>query len=181
MGSVLASAVHCIVTPRVGLLNIGAEEIKGNPQIQWAGRLLSGSKLNYIGYVEGNDIYVGDVDVVVCDGFIGNVALKTSEGLGKLIAQFLREEFSRHWGTRLAGLAAMPVLKSFRKRVDPRNYNGASFLGLQGIVIKSHGDADAIAFHSALETALLEVKNSVPRRISNLLASVLGEDAEAIQ
>ncbi|MEQ8798793.1 MAG: phosphate acyltransferase PlsX [Salinisphaeraceae bacterium] len=181
MGSVLASAVHGIDNPRVGLLNIGAEEIKGNPQIQWAGRLLSGSKLNYIGYVEGNDIYVGDVDVVVCDGFIGNVALKTSEGLGKLIAQFLREEFSRHWGTRLAGLAAMPVLKSFRKRVDPRNYNGASFLGLQGIVIKSHGDADAIAFHSALETALLEVKNSVPRRISNLLASVLGEDAEAIQ
>lgn len=177
MGSVLAQAVHGIANPRVGLLNIGAEEIKGNQQIQAAGRLLSASKLNYIGYVEGDDVYVGEVDVVVCDGFVGNVALKTSEGLGKLIAQFLHEEFSRNLFTRTAALAAMPVLRAFRRRVDPRNYNGASFVGLHGIVIKSHGGADAVAFNSAIETALLEVEQAVPRRISNLLASVLGEDS----
>lgn len=180
MGSVLATAVHGITSPRVGLLNIGSEEIKGNQQIQTAGRLLSASNLNYIGYVEGNDIYVGDVDVVVCDGFIGNVALKTSEGLGKLIGEYLREEFSRNLLTRAAALCAMPVLKAFRRRVDPRNYNGASFVGLQGIVIKSHGNADAIAFNSAIETAVVEVRQAVPRRISNLLASALGESAEAI-
>ncbi|MES1944320.1 glycerol-3-phosphate acyltransferase PlsX [Salinisphaera sp. PC39] len=180
MGSVLATAVHGIASPRVGLLNIGSEEIKGNQQIQTAGRLLSASNLNYIGYVEGNDIYVGDVDVVVCDGFIGNVALKTSEGLGKLIGEYLREEFSRNLLTRAAALCAMPVLKAFRRRVDPRNYNGASFVGLQGIVIKSHGNADAIAFTSAIETAVVEVRQAVPRRISNLLASALGESAEAI-
>lgn len=180
MGAVLAGAVHGIGNPRVGLLNIGSEEIKGNQQIQAAGRLLSASNLNYIGYVEGDDIYVGDVDVVVCDGFVGNVALKTSEGLGKLIAQFLREEFSRNLLTRAAAVCALPVLKAFRRRVDPRNYNGASFLGLQGIVIKSHGDADAVAFTSAIETARIEVQQAVPRRISNLLASALGEDAKAI-
>lgn len=180
MGSVLANAVHGVERPQVGLLNIGAEEIKGNQQIQEAGRLLAASKLDYIGYVEGDDIYVGDVDVVVCDGFIGNVALKTSEGLGKLIAQYLREEFSRNVLTRAAALAAMPVLKAFRRRVDPRNYNGASFLGLQGIVIKSHGDADAVAFQSAIETAVLEVEQGVSERTSALLASVLGEDREAI-
>lgn len=180
MGAVLASAVHGVENPRVGLLNIGVEEIKGNPQIQAAGRLISDSSLNYIGFVEGDDIYVGDVDVVVCDGFAGNVALKTSEGLGKLIAQFLEEEFSRNPFTRLAAFCAMPVLRAFRQRVDPRNYNGASFVGLQGTVIKSHGDADVVAFTSAIETALAEVRQAVPGRISDLLASTLGENAEAI-
>lgn len=180
MGSVLATAVHEVDKPRVGLLNIGSEEIKGNQQIQSAARLLSASSLNYIGYVEGNDIFIGDVDVVVCDGFVGNVSLKTGEGLGKLIAQFLREEFSRNIFTRAAALCAMPVLNAFRKRVDPRNYNGASFLGLQGIVIKSHGDADRVAFTSAIETALLEMERNVPGRISSLLASALGEDTQAL-
>jgi len=175
MGSVVATSVHDVSDPRVGLLNIGSEEIKGNEQIRTAGRLLTASDLHYIGFVEGDDIYVGDVDVVVCDGFVGNVALKTSEGLGKLIAQYLREEFSRNLLTRLAALAAMPVLRAFRKRVDPRNYNGASFVGLQGIVIKSHGDADSLAFARAIETALLEVEKDVPGRISHLLASALGE------
>lgn len=173
MGSVMAMAVHGRSNPRVGLLNIGAEEIKGNQQIQAAGKLLDGSDLNYIGYVEGDDIYLGDVDVVVCDGFTGNVALKTSEGLGRLIADFLREEFSRNPLTKAAALCAMPVLKAFRKRVDPRNYNGATFVGLQGIVIKSHGDADAVAFRSAIETAIKELETDVPRRISSLLASAL--------
>lgn len=175
MGSVLASAVHGIESPRVGLLNIGSEEIKGNLQIQQAAKLLSDSELNYIGFVEGDDIYIGDVDVVVCDGFVGNVALKTSEGLGKLIAQFLREEFSRNVLTRAAAVCAMPVLKAFRLRVDPRQYNGATFVGLQGTVIKSHGDADAVAFASAIEVARLEVEQCVPERIRDLLAHNLGE------
>ncbi len=175
MGAVMADAVHGIGKPKVGLLNIGSEEIKGNPQIQQAGRLLADSELNYIGFVEGDDIYVGDVDVVVCDGFIGNVALKTSEGLGKLIAQFLREEFSRNLLTRTAALCALPVLNAFRHRVDPRHYNGATFVGLQGTVIKSHGDADAIAFASAINVARLEVEQDVPTRIRDLLAVNLGE------
>lgn len=180
MGAVLASAVHDVEDPRVGLLNIGAEEVKGNQQIRAAGELLSDSSLNYIGYVEGDDVYVGDVDVVVCDGFAGNVALKTSEGLGKLIAEFLHEEVSRNFLTRATAFLALPVLRAFRRRVDPRNYNGASFVGLQGIVIKSHGDADVVAFTSAIETALAEVRQAVPARISNQLAASLGEDAEAI-
>lgn len=180
MGAVLASAVHGVENPRVGLLNIGVEEVKGSQKIQAAGRLIADSSLNYIGFVEGDDIYVGDVDVVVCDGFAGNVALKTSEGLGKLIAQFLEEEFSRNLFTRMAAFCAMPVLRAFRQRVDPRNYNGASFVGLQGTVIKSHGDADVVAFISAIETALIEVRQAVPGRISDLLASTLGEKSEAI-
>jgi len=176
MGAVLARAVHGIAEPRVGLLNLGSEEIKGNHQIQQAGKLLGESKLNYIGFVEGDDIFIGDVDVVVCDGFVGNVALKTSEGLGKLIAQFLREEFSRNVLTRTAAVMAMPVLKAFRLRVDSRQYNGATLVGLQGTVIKSHGDADAVAFASAINVARLEVEQSVPDRIRTLLAQNLGEN-----
>lgn len=176
MGAVLARCVHGTDSPRVGLLNIGAEEIKGNLQIQQAGRLLGESQLNYIGFVEGDDIYIGDVDVVVCDGFVGNVALKTSEGLGKLIAQFLREEFSRNVLTRAAALVAMPVLKAFRLRVDPRQYNGATFVGLQRTVVKSHGDADAVAFASAINVARMEVEQDVPTRIRSLLAENLGEE-----
>ena len=167
--------MHGIESPRVGLLNIGAEEIKGNLQIQQAGKLLADSELNYIGFVEGDDIYIGDVDVVVCDGFVGNVALKTSEGLGKLIAQFLREEFSRNALTRTAAFFAMPVLTAFRLRVDPRQYNGATLVGLQGTVIKSHGDADAVAFASAINVARMAVDQQGPQRIHDLLAHNLGE------
>jgi len=176
MGSVLAETVYQQQTPRVGLLNIGAEEFKGNPQIQEAGRLLAETDLNYIGFVEGDDIYVGDVDVVVCDGFVGNVALKTSEGLGKLIGQYLQEEFSRNLFSRMAALCAWRVLKSFRHRVDPRHYNGATFAGLQGTVVKSHGNADAVAFATAIESARMEVEKDVPERIRQLLARNLGED-----
>ncbi len=175
MGAVVAQAVYRLESPRVGLLNIGAEDIKGNPQVQQAGRLLNDSKLNYIGFVEGDDIYIGEVDVVVCDGFIGNVALKTSEGLGKLISEYLRAEFSKTLATRLAGLFAMPVLKRFRLRVDPRQYNGATLAGLQGTVVKSHGDADAFAFASAISVARTEVSEAVPTRIKSLLAENLGE------
>lgn len=175
MGSVLASAVHGLERPRVGLLNIGEEEIKGNDQVKEAARLLAESSLNYIGFVEGDDVYKGGVDVVVCDGFVGNVALKTSEGVAKMISHFMREEFKRNVLTRLAGLIAMPVLRAFRRRIDPRRYNGASLLGLRGIVIKSHGGADALAFENAIAVAALEVQKAVPERIDHLLEAVLTE------
>ncbi|MDV3239097.1 MAG: phosphate acyltransferase PlsX [Gammaproteobacteria bacterium] len=175
MGSVLANAVHGLERPRVGLLNIGEEEIKGNDQVKEAARLLAESSLNYIGFVEGDDVYKGGVDVVVCDGFVGNVALKTSEGVAKMIGHFMREEFRRNLLTRLAGLIAMPVLRAFRRRIDPRRYNGASLLGLRGIVIKSHGGADALAFENAIDVAALEVQKAVPDRIDHLLEAVLTE------
>lgn len=175
MGSVLATAVHGLENPRVGLLNIGEEEIKGNEQIKEAGRLLTGSSLNYIGFVEGDDIYKGTVDVVVCDGFVGNVSLKTMEGVAKMIGHFMREAFHRNLFTRLAGLAAKPVLNALRRRIDPRRYNGGSLLGLRGIVIKSHGGADALAFATAIDVAALEVLKAVPDRIDHLLEALLTE------
>lgn len=173
MGSVLATAVDDLVNPKVGLLNIGQEAIKGNEQVKKANHLLQNSALNYIGYVEGDDIYCGNVDVVVCDGFVGNVALKTSEGVAKMVSQFVRQEFTRNLKNRLIGLLAIPVLKAFRMRIDPRRYNGASLLGLQGIVIKSHGGADALAFENAIQIARLEVKKGVPQRIDKQLEHLL--------
>ena len=176
MGSVLANAVHGLDKPRIGLLNIGEEEIKGNEQVKDAARLLAGSRsLHYIGFVEGDDVFTGGVDVVVCDGFVGNVALKTSEGVAKMITHFMRQSFSRNAFTKLAGLMVMPVLKSFRSRIDPRKYNGASLLGLRGIVIKSHGGADAVAFENAIKVAALEVQKAVPERIEHLLEDLLNE------
>lgn len=175
MGSVLATAVDNIERPRVGLLNIGQEEIKGNDQVKEAARLLAASNLNYIGFVEGDDIYKGTVDVIVCDGSVGNVALKTSEGLAKMLRHYMKEEFSRGPFARLAGLVALPVLKAFGRKIDHRRYNGASLLGLQGIVIKSHGNADAFAFANAIRIALLEVNKAVPQRISKQLESLLAE------
>lgn len=179
MGSVLASAVDGIVRPRVGLLNIGAEEIKGNEQVKNAAALLSASELNYIGFVEGDGIFLEDVDVVVCDGFVGNVALKCSEGVAKLARHFMALEFKRNLFTRLAGLIALPVLRSFGSRIDPRRYNGASLLGLQGIVIKSHGSADTFAFANAINIAILEVEKAVPQRINKHL-SVLQTQGQAL-
>ncbi|MCC5958892.1 MAG: phosphate acyltransferase PlsX [Rhodobacteraceae bacterium] len=175
MGSVMAEALDNRGTPKVGLLNIGEEEIKGNDQVKQAARILSQSELNYAGYVEGDDIFKGDVDVVVCDGFVGNVALKTSEGVASIIAHYLREEFQRNLLTKLAGLIALPVLRNLRKRIDPRQYNGASLLGLRGIVLKSHGGADAFAFQHAIETAVLEVEKGVPALIDQRLDQMLSE------
>jgi len=126
---------------------------------------------NYAGYAEGDDIYKGNFDVIVCDGFVGNVSLKTSEGVARMIAEFIKQEFRRNLLTRLAALIAMPVLRAFRKRIDPRAYNGASLLGLRGIVIKSHGGADAFAFANAIKVAILEVRENVPERISAQLRS----------
>jgi glycerol-3-phosphate acyltransferase PlsX len=166
MGSVLAGAVDNNHQPRIGLLNIGEEEIKGNEQVKEAARLLSGSPLNYSGYAEGDDIYKGTFDVIVCDGFVGNISLKTSEGVARMIAHFIRQEFTRNLLTRLAALIAMPVLRSFRRRIDPRRYNGASLLGLRGIVIKSHGSADVLSYANAIMVAVVEARESVPERIS---------------
>lgn len=166
MGSVLAEAVDGNKKPRIGLLNIGEEEIKGNEQVKEAALLLSENMPNYAGYAEGDDIYKGSFDVIVCDGFVGNVSLKTSEGVAKMIAVFIKQEFTRNILTRLAALVAMPVLNAFRRRIDPRRYNGASLLGLRGIVIKSHGGADALAFANAIKVSILQVREDVPQRIS---------------
>jgi glycerol-3-phosphate acyltransferase PlsX len=176
MGSVLVAAVDGNARPRVGLLNIGEEAIKVNKQVKEVATLLSRSDaVNYIGYVEGDDIYKGSADVVVCDGFVGNVALKTSEGVARMISHFMRQEFTRNWLTRIAGLLALPVLRAFRNRVDPRRYNGASLVGLQGIVVKSHGSADELSFANAIQVARREAQKNVPERISHQLSSLLLE------
>jgi glycerol-3-phosphate acyltransferase PlsX len=179
MGSVLARALDGAARPSVGLLNVGAEAIKGNDQVKEAGRLLGDSDLNYVGYVEGDDIYIGDVDVVVCDGFVGNVALKSSEGVARMIREIMRSEFERNWVTRLAGLAALPVLRSLRRRIDPRRYNGASLLGLQGCVIKSHGGTDSLGFMHAIDVARSEAIARVPQLIDRELEGMLAERRSA--
>jgi glycerol-3-phosphate acyltransferase PlsX len=150
----------------VGLLNIGVEDIKGNDTVKRAAELLRESGLNFHGNVEGDDVYKGTTDVVVCDGFVGNVLLKASEGVANMIVGFLRQEFTRTPWNMLAAWMAGPVRKSLRRRMDPGRYNGASLLGLKGIVIKSHGSADAYAFRQALVRAVEEVKNNVPQRIA---------------
>jgi glycerol-3-phosphate acyltransferase PlsX len=171
MGATLVSAVEHTERPTVGLLNIGEEAIKGNEVVKQAAELLRDSGLNFIGNVEGDDIYKGKSDVIVCDGFVGNVALKTSEGLAQMLREFLRDEFTRTPFRKLIALVALPVIRSFRRRVDHRQYNGATLLGLKGVVVKSHGSADAIAFQRALERAAEEVSNAVLERLSARLAA----------
>lgn len=173
MGSVLAEAVDNVERPRVGLLNIGSEAMKGNALVKEADALLVNAPINYIGFVEGDDIYNGSVDVVVCDGFVGNVSLKTSEGVAKMISHFMKEEFTRSWYNKIAAIIAMPVLKAFRNRIDPRAYNGASMLGLNGIVIKSHGGTDIFGFANAIEIAVLEVEKTVPQHIRSRMEPLL--------
>jgi len=170
MGAMLVSAVEHRERPSVGLLNIGIEDIKGNETVKQAGELLRASGLNFHGNVEADDIYKGTVDVVVCDGFVGNAVLKASEGVAKMIVGFLRQEFSRNPLRKLSALLAMPVLRALRARMDPGNYNGASLLGLKGIVVKSHGSADRYAFGQALRRAADEVRNDVVRRIGESMA-----------
>lgn len=175
----LVKAVEHNPNPKVGLLNIGEEEIKGNEQVKQAMKLIAESHINFIGSVEGNDIYTGDVDIVVTDGFIGNVALKTSEGLAKMISEALKQAFSENLLTKLAGLIALPVLRTFRKRFDPRQYNGASLVGLRGIVVKSHGNADCVAFAKAIEIAILEIEHAVPEKIGARMAELIAEGMSA--
>lgn len=173
MGAVLARAVDNVERPRVGLLNIGEETIKGNETVKSAARLLEASELNYIGFVEGDDIYKGKAHVVVCDGFSGNVCLKSSEGVARMIATQLRAEFQRNALTRLAGLVALPVLRAFRSRIDPRRYNGATLIGLRGVVVKSHGGADTFAYQQAIIRTLAEIDKNVPEMISAQLTPIL--------
>jgi len=169
MGSVVVRDIENLESPRVGLLNIGEEDIKGNDIVREAATLLHASDLNYIGFVEGDAIPDQRADVVVCDGFSGNIALKTMEGTARLVSHFLEREFRGSLYGKLAGLIALPVLRSLRRRLDPRRYNGASLVGLNGIVIKSHGGADSVAFAQAIEVAMLEVEKGVPEQISLLM------------
>jgi glycerol-3-phosphate acyltransferase PlsX len=170
MGSVLASDLHGIEQPRVGLLNIGEEDIKGTDEIREAHRRLATAPIRYVGFVEGNDIFGGEVDVVVTDGFTGNVTLKTIEGLARFIGGALKEEFARGPVRKLGALAAAPALRALKGRLDPRAYNGASMVGLAGVVIKSHGSADRTAFANAIAVAMTEARNGVPTQIGALLA-----------
>jgi glycerol-3-phosphate acyltransferase PlsX len=172
MGSILVAAVEDNPRPRVGLLNVGEEDIKGNDIVKKTHELLRASPLNYAGFVEGDEIYTGDMDVIVCDGFVGNIMLKTSEGLASMIAHFIKQEFRRNLLTKLSALVALPVLRAFRKRVDPRRYNGATLIGLTGTVIKSHGGADVLAYEHAILEAVAEVNNNVPARIGQELAAM---------
>ena len=170
MGASLVGAIEHKDRPTVGILNIGEEDIKGNEIVKRAAELLKESGLNFIGNVEGDGLYKGEAEVVVCDGFVGNVALKASEGLAQMLATFLRQEFGRNLLTKLAALVALPVLKHFKRRVDHRRYNGACLIGLKGIVLKSHGSADAFSFCNALERAADTVRSGVLTRIAERIA-----------
>jgi glycerol-3-phosphate acyltransferase PlsX len=180
MGTALAQAGNANHAPSVGLLNIGEEVIKGNDIVKQAGELLRQSTLNFYGNVEGNDIFKGTVDVVVCDGFVGNVALKSAEGVARMMSAMVREEFGRNPFTKLLGLLAMPVLSKFRRRVDNRQYNGAALLGLRGVVIKSHGSADSFAFGCALERAREAVSTGLLKRTAEAIAQLTHSQVEAV-
>lgn len=177
MGSALVSAVDGKENPSVGLLNIGEEAIKGSETIKRAGELLrqagEAGHLNFYGNVEGNDIFKGTTDIVVCDGFVGNVLLKTSEGLASMLADFIKQEFTRGPLSMLAAVVARPVLERFKKRVDPRRYNGAALLGLRGLVFKSHGSADAFAFEQALARAYDAARNRLLDRVHDRIEDTL--------
>lgn len=172
MGSALVTALNGTKNPSVGLLNIGEEVIKGNETVKQAGVLLSQSGLNFKGNIEGNDIYSGTVDVIVSDGFVGNVALKTSEGLAQMLGDFIREEFNRNWFSKILAAISYPVLTRFKRRVDHRRYNGAALVGLRGVVFKSHGSADALAFEAALVRAGDAARNGLLQGISDALEQV---------
>jgi glycerol-3-phosphate acyltransferase PlsX len=172
MGTVIAADLHGMSNPRVGLLNVGEEDIKGTEEIKAAHKRLLGSAINYCGFVEGDKIFSGDVDVVVTDGFTGNVSLKTMEGLARFISGAMKEEFTRSAVRKLGALAATPTLNALKARLDPRAYNGASMVGLRGVVIKSHGGADRMSFANAVRVAVTEARNGVPDQIVDLLARV---------
>lgn len=178
MGQALVRAVDGIKSPRVALLNIGEEDIKGNEQIKEAAALLRETgDMNYVGFVEGNGIFAGEADVVVCDGFVGNVSLKTMEGVAKMIGNMIREEIAHSWLRKLSGLLALPVIMGLKKRMDPDRYNGASLVGLKGVVVKSHGGTSIEGFISALEVAELEARRNVPALIRDALAPTASPEA----
>ena len=174
MGSALVASVERRAKPVVGLLNIGSEEIKGNEAVKEAGELLRAAhergEIEFFGNVEGNDIFHGTAEVVVCDGFVGNVALKTSEGLAQMFSRSLKEELTRSWGRKLGAFFALPAVNGFRRRYDPRRYNGACLLGLNGLVVKSHGSADSFAYGCALNRAYEAVHNGLQEGIASRIA-----------
>lgn len=181
MGAMLVEAVEHRTRPTVGLLNIGEEEIKGNEAVKQASELLRNSGLNFYGNVEGDDIYKGTTDVVVCDGFVGNTVLKASEGIAKMMMTSLRQEFSRSWMTKLSALIAKPVLVRFKSRLDPRLYNGASLLGLRGIVVKSHGSADVLGYTSALHRTAEAARNDLIGRIEHRMGEYLAQHKRVVE
>ena len=174
MGSIVTSDIVGIDAPRVALLNIGAEDTKGNDTVKEAAGLLQSSSLNYIGYIEGNELFSGKADVVVTDGFSGNIALKAMEGMVGLIKHHMKQAFTRNWLAKLQAIAARPVLTRLARETDSRNYNGATLVGLNGIVVKSHGSADSYAFQHAIDTAVTEVRKNVPQQIGSLLQQEVG-------
>lgn len=169
MATILSTAIDKIENPSVGLLNIGHEDIKGNELVKQTAVLLqSNAALNYAGYIEADEVYNGKIDIIVCDGFVGNVALKASEGIAKLILYYIKRAFNKNFMTKLIGLIALPILKSLHKEIDPSRYNGASLIGLKGIVIKSHGGANIIGFSRAIEEAMLQVKSNILEEITSI-------------
>jgi len=181
MGATLVAAVEHKDRPSVGLLNIGEEDIKGNEVVKEAAELLRKSEVNFIGNIEGGGIYKGEADVVVCDGFVGNVMLKASEGMVQMVRSFIRQEFMRSVLARLAGVIVMPAIYAFRKRLDPRRFNGATLLGLRGIVVKSHGSADVFGFERAIERAMEEVRNEVLHRLMRRFGQAERGNSEAVE
>ena len=181
MGATLVAAVEHKDRPSVGLLNIGEEDIKGNEVVKKAAELLRASEVNFIGNIEGGGIYKGEADVVVCDGFVGNVMLKASEGMVQMVRSFIRQEFMRSVIARLAGVIVMPAIYAFRKRLDPRRFNGATLLGLKGIVVKSHGSADVFGFERAIERAMEEVRNEVLHRLMRRFGQAERGNSEAVE
>jgi len=172
MGNLLISCLGGPPNPSVGLLNIGVEEMKGSDTIRAAAELFRASNLNYKGFVEPDEIYIGDTDLIVCDGFVGNIALKASEGVAQMIMGTLKEEFNRNMATRAAGMVARPVLSAIKSRLDHRIYNGASLLGLRGTVVKSHGGMDSLGFQHAIEVALEEARENLVTQIENALTAI---------
>ncbi len=181
MGATLVAAVEHKDRPSVGLLNIGEEDIKGNEVVKEAAEMLRQSGLNFIGNIEGDGIYKGEADAVVCNGFVGNVMLKASEGMVQMVRSFIRQEFMRSVLARLAGVIVMPAIYAFRKRLDPRRFNGATLLGLRGIVVKSHGSADVFGFERAIERAMEEVRNEVLHRLMRRFGQAERGNAEAVE
>ena len=175
MGSALVQSLEISNSPKIGLLNVGSEEFKGNDTIKHSGQLLQKSKLNYAGFVEGDDIFTGNFDLVVTDGFAGNIALKSIEGVANIISHFIKSEFNKNIFTKISAAISYPVMKAVKKKVDPRRYNGASLLGLQGVVVKSHGSADSYAFSRAINTAYYEVKNKILNKITNLINTEMSD------
>jgi glycerol-3-phosphate acyltransferase PlsX len=175
MGSSVVKSLEISDNPRVGLLNIGAEEFKGRDEIKLAADLLNKSNINYVGFVEGNGMFSGDYDVIVTDGFTGNIALKSIEGVAGMIKHFIKSEYNKNLYNKLSAIVSLPVMKGVKKKMDPRVYNGASFLGLNGIVIKSHGSADDFSYSNAIHTAYYESKNNLLANIKAYTARELNE------